>query len=142
MKQYTVMIVDDDEVDRYLLVRELNKLPFLLNILEAENGVNALEFLQDFEQGKQKYGDNFPPVLIFLDINMPLMGGFEFLEAFKALKQTDNRYSSSIFTMFTSSEKEGDKQKAAQYDFVKGFIVKGDVTTEALEEVFQKHLVV
>lgn len=141
MKQYTVMIVDDDEVDRYLLIRELKKLPFVLNILEAANGVKALEFLQDFEKGKQKYGDNFPPVLIFLDINMPLMGGFEFLEAFKALKQTDHRYSSSIFTMFTSSEKEDDKQKAAQYEFVKGFLVKGEVTTDALEEVFQKYLV-
>lgn len=139
MKEYAVMIVDDDEVDRYLLTRALNKLEFSLTIFESENGVQALEFLSAYEENKEKHGDNFPPILIFLDINMPLMGGFEFLEAFAQLKKQDQRYSSSIFTMFTSSEKEDDKKRAAQYDFVKGFLLKGEVTTEALNQVFAKH---
>lgn len=139
MKEYAVMIVDDDEVDRYLLTRALNKLDYKLTIFESENGVEALSFLSSFEENSKKYGRDFPPILIFLDINMPLMGGFEFLEAFAQLKDNDERYSLSIFTMFTSSEKEDDKKKAAQYDFVKGFLVKGEVSTEALRAVFNSH---
>lgn len=139
MNEFGVMIVDDDEVDRYLLIRTLKKLGLNLTIFEAENGVKALEFLVNYEANSNKYETRFPPILIFLDINMPLMNGFEFLEAFAQLKNSDNRYSSSIFTMFTSSEKEEDKTRASKYDFVKGFLVKGEVNEERLRSVFSTH---
>ncbi len=132
------MLVDDSESDRYLLKRMIGKLEVATEIFEADNGQIALEFLIDYEENFRKYPGNFPPIVIFLDINMPIMGGFEFLEEFSKIRENSNDYSSSVFTMFTSSERDEDKEKALSYDFVKGFVVKGSMSIKSLQEVIEK----
>jgi len=137
MIKCSIMIIDDDEVDRYLLKRTIKKLDVATEIFEAGNGKEALDFLSNYEENSQKYGNDFPPILIFLDINMPIMNGFEFLESFDILKNTEKGYKSSIFTMYTSSEREEDKKKTEAYGFVKGYIVKGSLTPESLRETIE-----
>lgn len=135
MTKQLVMIVDDNEDDRYLLKRLIKKLEIDIDIVEAADGTVALDFLVDFSNNKQRYGEGFPPALIFLDINMPLMDGFEFLEAFSGLRTQSNNYKTSIFIMFSSSERDEDKEKAASYEFVEGFVVKGDMSKDKLKSI-------
>ena len=130
----------DDEVDRYLLKRMINKLYVPTKIFEVDNGKEALDFLTNYEENSKKYPDDFPPMLIFLDINMPIMNGFELLEEFSKLKKNSDCYMSSVFIMFTSSERDEDKKKVESYEFVKGFILKGSISSETLQEIIEKCL--
>ncbi len=138
MTKYSMMIIDDDEVDRYLLKRIINKNDLSTKIFEVSNGVEALDFFNNYEENLQKYNDDFPPVIVFLDVNMPIMGGWKFLEEFSKVKAQNEIFTSSVFMMFTSSEREEEKKKAESYDFVKGFIMKGSLTPESLQEKVEK----
>ncbi|KZN61501.1 response regulator [Pseudoalteromonas luteoviolacea] len=137
MNKFSMMIIDDCEDDRYLLKRVINKLGIATEIFEADNGETALNFLVDYDENAKKFKGDFPPLLIFLDINMPRMNGFEFLASFAKLRNGNPNYSSLVFTMFTSSAIEEDKQKARSYSFVKGFLNKGDLTPHSLENLLE-----
>ena len=128
----SVLIVDDNEADRYLLRRQITEAGITDQIFEADDGKAAIDFLEDYDQKKKEHPEKFPPILIFLDINMPLMNGFEFLERFSKLRQSEFDYNSTVLMMFTSSEREEDRQKAFDHDFVKGFITKMPTTPEEL----------
>lgn len=69
----TVFVVEDDDELRFLLKEALSKESY--NVIEAENGKVALSRLGDI---------NDPPSLILLDLNMPVMNGFEFLEEYRS----------------------------------------------------------
>ncbi|KLN59399.1 hypothetical protein WH96_18050 [Kiloniella spongiae] len=140
MNKFSVMIIDDNEDDRYLLKRLMKKLDIATEIFEADNGQSALDFLTEYQFNKQKFPDDFPPIFIFLDINMPIMNGIEFLKKYSALRQTNKKHMSSIFTMYTSSEREEDIEIKELYDFVKGYIVKGNLKAENLQETIAKYL--
>lgn len=129
MFDYSIMIIDDDETDRYILKRLLKSCGVDAPICERGDGLAALEFLQAGESGEVDFNP-FPPTIIFLDINMPRMNGLEFLEQFEKLRAETKNYETVIFMMFTSSNHRDDRQLAANYDFVKGYITKmpGDVT--------------
>jgi len=131
------MIVDDNEDDRYILKRQLNKINFKGEIFEAENGQVALNFFKNHNKKKEISPDFFPPNLIFLDINMPVMDGFEFLEKFSLLRNSTNQYHSVVFILFTSSESDENILKAKPYDFIKSFTMKGSLTKEKLSTMIQ-----
>src|SRR4030095_15973989 len=77
-----VMIIDDNYTDRYVGEIRLKKHPFAKEVILKDSGRSALEFL---EVSVNAPGDL--PQLIFLDINMPEMNGFEFLEGFALLPE-------------------------------------------------------
>lgn len=132
MKQYSIMIIDDDEVDRYTLKRLLKSGGVNVPLEEAIDGEEALQFFKDAETNRAKLGEGFPPVVVFLDINMPRMNGFEFLDAFKKLREENEGYDAVVFLMVTSSDNIQDKEHANQYDFVKGYINKMPSTADEL----------
>lgn len=132
MKQCSIMIVDDDEVDRYSLKRLLKSAAGKIPVEEASDGEMALEFFENTEASRARLGDRFPPVIVFLDINMPRMNGFEFLDEFKKLRSQNECYNAIVFLMVTSSDNDDDKERASQYDFVKGYIKKMPTTPSEL----------
>lgn len=134
MKKFSLLIIDDSEPDRYILKRKLSKVAPESHIFEAENGEAALTFFTDYNGKKDEFSSLFPPLLIFLDINMPLVNGLEFLEKFSPIRDSHSSYKNCVFIMFTSSESEDDRKQALQYDFVKGFMVKGRETPEELKK--------
>jgi len=138
MKPIPTMIIDDEKMDRYILKRTLARSSKIGQVFEAENGKLALDFMQDYANNKQKHLDEFPPLLIFLDINMHIMNGFEFLEHFSKLRKSCCCYHTIIFTMYTSSESNEDKQKASSYEFVKSYICKRHFSLETLEGMLQQ----
>ncbi|MEL6952250.1 MAG: response regulator [Pseudomonadota bacterium] len=129
------MIVDDSDNDRYLLKRWLGKCDFEMHITEARDGEEALDYL---ERGQQAPDDGYPPAIVFLDINMPRVNGFEFLEKFNAIR--NDELGETVVVMFTSSPRDDDARRALAWDFVDGYLVKGDFATDDLQVVIDGHL--
>ena len=139
MADIPVLIIDDDEVDRYSLRRDLKSTGLSFSIIEKENGLEAIEFFRDYEKQKAESPKNFPPIISFLDINMPLLNGHEFLREFaKVREQTD--IVNHIVMMFTSSEREEDINKALSYPFVKDYLIKGKYDKDELRAKLEKAL--
>ncbi|MEO0751663.1 MAG: response regulator [Pseudomonadota bacterium] len=136
---HSILLVDDNKTDRYLLKRRLEKLSLDLTVLEAENGQVALEMFNDYQTNNEENPTAYPPLVVFLDINMPILDGFGFLEAFHHVGAPTDRASPVVF-MFTSSHREEDKARSMHWDFVKEYIVKGDLSNEKLEQIFEQHL--
>lgn len=136
----SILLVDDNATDRYLLKRRLNKIALETNILEAENGQHALEVFSDYQTRREADPDANPPLFVFLDINMPILDGFGFLEAFHHVG-ADPDFAPPTVVMFTSSHRREDKARSMHWDFVKEFIVKGDLTAKKLEQMLVAHMV-
>ena len=132
MKNISVLIVDDCRIDRYILKRQLKKIGNV-EVIEKDDGSSALDFLENYEENRTLYGDNFPPIIIFLDINMPEIGGFEFLEKFAELRKR-LALMSCVIMMYSSSERVEDKERAASFDFVKSYLTKGETDIEGLKQ--------
>lgn len=131
-----ILIVDDNQVDRYVLVRLLKKTTMEFTVFEEKNGADAVEFFSCYQDKQQEDPDNYPPAVIFLDINMPLMNGLEFLQRFEQLRK-GNALSSISVLMLSGAEIEAEREKALKYDFVKDYIVKSNISSQLLKERIQ-----
>ena len=127
-----ILIIDDDEVDRYILKRQLKEAELNFKVSEKFNGKDALDYFKTHFKNQSPLSKEFPPVVIFLDINMPLIDGFEFLKKYGDLRNQFDGQKSYII-VFSSSDREEDKVKALSFDGVKGFLVKGTYSTEDLK---------
>ncbi len=76
----TVLSIDDDDITQILNTIYLESFGFCEKILMAENGIEALDLFKKLENGEEPMA-HFPEI-IFLDLNMPIMDGWEFYEAF------------------------------------------------------------
>ena len=119
-----ILVVEDDWVARFLIERELKKADITENILTATNGEQALQVL------KEVCLTETCPELILLDINMPLMDGFEFLEQLPSLKLYP--FPGKIFLLSSSSNPK-DLEKARQFP-VAGYLSK-PLTQEMLTTI-------
>lgn len=109
MKQ--ILLIDDDAIINYLHSHILRSKFPTIPIIVFENGLKALEYLNN--NGTFSY-------LIFLDINMPIMSGWEFLETVS----TENTDLDLQIHLVTSSIDPADKLKAKQYPLVFSYLVK------------------
>lgn len=122
----TLLLVEDDDVDVQGFKRAFAKHRIGNPITVAQDGTEALEILRGVN-GKPKLPK---PYLILLDLNMPRMNGFEFLEAIRA----DNDLKSAIVFMVTTSKAEEDKARAYGHN-IAGYIIKQDPVTTFLDAV-------
>ncbi|QMU30879.1 response regulator [Adhaeribacter radiodurans] len=109
-----VLIVDDDTVARFLVERILTREKISKQILTASNGEEALELLKSISN-HESYPD-----LIFLDIKMPVMDGFEFLEA---LQHSGLSELPIKIVLLTSSHNQHDVERAKNYS-VAAYLIK------------------
>lgn len=110
MKIKKAMVIDDSESDQFLACNEIRKFDENIEILQAYDGVEALEILTSLDE---------QPDVVFLDINMPRMNGLEFLDEYSKLDQQ-----SPVIAMLTSSDQEQDKDRALSYMCVKDYFQK------------------
>ena len=135
MSRFSVLIVDDDDNDRFFLKRLLRRAQLGdITIFEETDGQRALDFFLSYEKSRESALDDYPPLVLFLDINMPIVDGFAFLEKFSQLR-TQLCLESMAVLMFSSSNLSTDQQNALSYDFVSGYLVKGKVDETQLKEV-------
>ncbi len=122
----SVLLIDDDEVCNFISVTLLKHLHLSDSINSVTNGKEALRFLK--ENAVIKTTQVFPEVIL-LDLNMPVMDGFDFLEQ---LTNTMPAYASvSKIFILTSSESPLDIDRCRRYD-IAGYISK-PLTEQKLE---------
>jgi CheY-like chemotaxis protein len=116
IRMINILLVEDDEVDVMNVKRAFKKNNVLNPLYVANNGLEALEMLR----GKSFDNVVMPiPRIILLDLNMPKMGGIEFL---RELRKDDKLKNISVFVMTTSNE---DSDKINAYNLnVAGYILK------------------
>ena len=97
--QQKILLVEDDTDDQFFFTDVLREIDHCLECIITENGREALDYLINFPP---------PPDMIFLDLNMPLMNGFECLSE---LKKKDE-FKNIPVTIFTTSRSDTDRKRA------------------------------
>jgi len=118
-----ILLIDDNDDDNFYHRIILRETCIAKHIQVAETGYEALDFLKKTERA---------PELIFLDINMPGMNGWEFLERFRTLGS--GRKQDAVIIMLTTSLNPADKKKAASIPEINGFEFK-PLTNEMIERI-------
>ncbi|QNL23241.1 response regulator [Hyphobacterium sp. CCMP332] len=125
------MLIDDNEIDNLINQKMIEAANICENIYTHTGAKSAIEFLKNLEKMSDSVNDFFPE-LIFLDIDMPLMDGFQFLDEFEKLS---NETKGKIkIVMLTSSINPQDMSKAKKYSYVKKYINK-PLTQENIEKL-------
>ena len=133
----SVLIIDDDEVDRYLMKRQLKQTELNLQVFEVCDGQEALDFFKNFDTLKAKFGDQYPPLISFLDINMPRKNGLEFLDDFAEFRSEVTEMI-TIFIMVSSARRAEEERRALRHDFVEGYLTKGDFESRDLRSLLDQ----
>jgi CheY-like chemotaxis protein len=130
-KLSNILLVDDDNDSNFFHERLLNQLACAENIYTAKDGRQALDFL--LVQTEEKKA---APSIIFLDLNMPRMDGWEFLEEYQKLNEL--QHSKTVLIILTASLNPHDLEKAMSYTFVKGFKSKY-LDKDGLHQILVEH---
>lgn len=139
-KLNSVLLIDDDKAINFITKLLVKKADITDHIEIVLNGQEALDYLTNSGKYEKKEDINiYPqPMLILLDINMPVMNGWEFVDAFDKLDQ--NQKGNSKIIMLTSSLNPDDKEKALKLTAVSGFQSK-ILSAEALETIMSQYFI-
>ncbi|WP_074409796.1 MULTISPECIES: response regulator [Aquimarina] len=125
-------IIDDDNMYVNLVKRIVEAKNLCSNLMVFQNGKDALNY---FEAILTNLNKKTIPEIIFLDLNMPVMDGWEFLDNFTKIK---NKLGKTITLYIVSSSiNPVDIERAKSINTVKDYLVK-PVTIEDLEAIFLK----
>ena len=102
-----VLLVDDDEIANFIHQSFLEEVKIADQIVTAQNGLEALQLIQE-----GKINTDEKPTLVLLDINMPVMNGYEFLDAFRDLDPEKKQLFKIV--VLSSSNNTTDVDKAYQ----------------------------
>ncbi len=122
------MLIDDNQDDNFFHEREINKNDLGCVVLTMNSGLEALEYLKSKQE---PHAD-----LIFLDINMPGMNGWEFLQEYDLLSK--ELQSHAINIMLTTSNNPDDKATAKTFNIVSDYILK-PLTKEKVQAIVDNY---
>lgn len=117
-----IYLIDDDEIQNLINTRVISVVSDGIEVKAFTSAENALANLKSKQDGL--------PDMIFLDINMPKMNGWDFLDAYESEENKVKVY------MLSSSINNKDIQKSETYDIVNGFICK-PLVVEKLAEILK-----
>ena len=117
--EVSILLVEDDDIDAKSVERGLRRLNLANPLHRAKNGQEALDILRGTASNQGKFNR---PYIILLDLNMPVMGGLEFL---RCIRDDEELADAVVFVLTTSS---ADEDRVAAYkEHVAGYIVKSGV---------------
>lgn len=122
-----LLVIDDDDINIFIIKKIVEKTGYAVNMVSKSNGQIAADYLREISDDEAIF-----PHLILIDINMPILNGWEFLEAYEKLgiNRQPHMY------MLSSSVYENDIEKAKTYKSIKGFISK-PLTIDRLAELLR-----
>ena len=125
-----VFIVDDDDIYKFTMIKTLKSLKLTNRIKVFSDGEEALDFMLD-----NLHNDKELPDVIFLDIDMPIMDGFEFMEEYVKLKPKLGK--KITIYMVSSSVDPVDIDRAKKISEITDYIVK-PITQDQLTYIMQE----
>ena len=126
MKNKAIWIVDDDAIYQIIITKLIQKTALFSAHSSFLNGDEALNTLKKIVDND----DDLVPDIILLDINMPVMDGWEFMEEIKNLKSSIKKHI-HIYIVSSSISVE-DKNKAKTYTYIMGYIPKPITVNELI----------
>ena len=127
-----ILLIDDDEPTNFLNKLILEEMNCAERIQIAKSGREAISFLTDGETNKNL----IMPDLVFVDINMPAMDGWEFLDLFTVV--SDSRKKKSVTIMLTTSLNPEDEMKSSTVARVNGYRRK-PLSREMMEDILAEY---
>ena len=116
-----VMLIDDNEIDNLINQKMIEASGISNNVYIHTGAKSAIEFLKNLEK-LDALANEVLPDIIFLDIDMPLMDGFQFLDEFERLSAKTKAKCRVV--MLTSSINPQDVDKSKEYSYVKKYLNK------------------
>lgn len=126
MTSVNILLVEDDEVDVMAVKRAFRELKIANPLTLAKDGIEALEILR----GINGYSPIPRPLIILLDLNMPRMGGLEFLDE---LRKDPDLHRCVVFVMTTSAD-ERDRVRAYDKN-VAGYVLKHNLEHSFMDAI-------
>lgn len=128
---HTILLVDDDAPTLFLNKLVIQDLNCTDRVLTAENGRQAIDMLTE------KKDDGFLcPDLILLDINMPIINGWEFMDKYQTLSAKQK--AKIVVVMLTTSLNPDDRSRAESIEDIKDFVSK-PLDEITLKDIIEKH---
>lgn len=132
MEHQLLAIIDDDLLFRHILNAQINRIKASERVITFENGLEAINY---FRKAVDDSSLEIPSI-IFLDLNMPVMNGWEFLDHFSELPTKVKEH--AVIYIVTSSMVEEDMQRAKKYSDVSSYAVK-PITPAQLQELIKEY---
>ncbi|MGO4918841.1 response regulator [Maribacter spongiicola] len=128
----TILLVDDDDASNFLHSIFINKLDMDVNINSALNGQEAIDFILGKGQENLEL-----PCMVMLDLRMPVMDGWQFMNAYEELVPKKLKEQITIVLVTISDNKE-DKERAIANEYIADFAQK-PLSDETFKALIQKH---
>ncbi|WP_366184195.1 response regulator [Flavobacterium ovatum] len=128
-----ILCIDDDPITLMLCKKVISKTGFSKETATAQNGEEALKYFNHIK--KTGIENQILPQLIFLDLNMPVMGGWEFLDCFSS--NDFNDFNQTKIVVLSSTIDPEDLEKTKKYPMVIDFLPK-PISTSMLEYLAAK----
>ncbi len=129
-----ILLIDDNPDDNFFHERVIRKNNYTNCVIAKESAEDALDYLKAFDENQASEID-----LIFLDINMPRMNGWDFLDEYNKLDKELQR--GVIVIMLTTSDNPDDIQKAMKWGFTNDFKTK-PLTKKMMDEIIDKYFLI
>jgi CheY-like chemotaxis protein len=124
-------IIDDDTIYHFILTSIINKNKLAESILSFLDGEKAIQYLTENKMNNEKIPD-----VLFLDVNMPIMDGWMFIEEYARIK-TDITKKNLVF-MLSSSANPIDIERADKISEISNYIIK-PINLEEVKIIFDSY---
>ena len=132
-RKLRMLLIDDDEINNFILIRLIKEAGIPISCSSVSNGKKGLSKLVRWNQRN----DPQYPDIILLDLDMPIMDGFEFLDKYE--KELFQKHPNVHLYMVSSSIRAEDRARAKSYESVSNFISK-PISFPIVEEIISHRM--